>query len=108
MTFDREQVTREAARAEWAVVWPGLPYEEEFDRSFEQGTAATVPVIVRAVTDEIRALHYATTHCGTGVVRGCPACAGDDEPSCDACSYDWPCATIQLCIEIETLAGVQR
>ena len=60
---------------------------------FEEGTAAALPVIVRAVTDEIRALHQPS---------------GPRLPYCIADESIWPCPTVRLCDEIDQQAGVQR
>jgi len=53
MTFDRDKVTEDAARAEWSVVWPRIPYEVGVG-AFSEGTAAALPVIVAAVLKPIR------------------------------------------------------
>lgn len=57
----RQQLIQQAARAEWSAVWPGIAYDDGqaagATEGFEDGSAAALPVIVRAVTDEIRTLH---------------------------------------------------
>ena len=98
MTFDREQTIEQAARAEWAVVWPGIPYAEQAGE-FEVGTAAALPVIVRAVTDEIRALHPRPVNQVPNSFR-LHICGTDGD-------Y-WPCSTVRLCDQIDAQAGVER
>lgn len=110
MTFDREQVAEQAAqvihhhmkavrdRGDY-IVGPA---------SNDAATAALAP-IVRAVTDEIRALHQRDPsgafcdHCWGGpTVRHIPSRgSAASEPR-------YPCPTVRLCDEIDQAAGVER
>lgn len=86
--IDRQQIIEDAAKAEWAAVWPGIPYETSPDAhaAFAKGIAAAFPVIVAAVLKPIRELHR------------------EQFQFCRDCDADYPCPTIQLCDEIESSA----
>lgn len=97
MTFDREQTIEQAARA--IADAATVPFLGPLQRRY---AAATMPVIVRAVTDELRAQHQPK-------VVDSPY--DDSERTC-CChchpSEGYPCSTVRLCDEIDASAGVQR
>ena len=86
--IDRQQIIEDAAKAEWAAVWPSIPYETSpgAHADFAKGTAAALPVIVAAVLKPIRELHR------------------EQFQFCRDCDADYPCPTIQLCDAIESSA----
>lgn len=96
--FDRQQIIEDAAKAEWAAVWPGIPYETSpgAHADFAKGTAAALPVIAAAVLKPIREQH------------GVPHWCMDDEGRSDCYHPDgpgmpWPCPTARLCDEIDEM-----
>ena len=90
MTFDRDKVTEDAARAEWSVVWPRIPYEVGVG-AFSEGTAAALPVIVEAVLAEIEQLHQPMP----GSVS-----ALHPIPLCTCLISESPCPTARACAAI--------
>lgn len=96
MSIDRENLIEAAARAEWATAWPGVPVLPWVDQAegFKAGVAAALPVIVAAVTDEVRKLH--TNRCAS------PYCDGG---ACHECIKPYPCPTKRLLDEIDAAAG---
>ena len=92
--IDRQQIIEDAAKAEWAAVWPGIPYETSpgAHADFAKGTAAALPVIVAAVLKPIRELH-----CECDRMSRTPGCCWHD-------GHGWPCPTARLCDEIEAAA----
>ena len=113
--IDRQQIIEDAAKAEWAAVWPGIPYETSpgAHADFAKGTAAALPVIVAAALKPIRELHDPADNDAARTPR-CPECLGkagvhpcgcwrdvdEDGHICKACSKPgrvsepWPCPTI--------------
>lgn len=105
--IDRQQIIEDAAKAEWAAVWPSIPYETSpgAHADFAKGTAAALPVIVAAALKPIRELHApiaAADYSGgpfRGVTQVCTACGTDDG--------NWqrhPCPTVRLLDQIEAAA----
>lgn len=68
--IDRQKLIEDVAKAEWAAVWPRIPYEAGLG-AFAEGAAAAIPVIVAAVLEPIR------TNTETAAI-GCRA-RGDSE-----------------------------
>jgi hypothetical protein len=105
--IDREKLIEDAAKAEWAAVWPEVPWVDQAGE-FEAGTAAALPVVVAAVTDEVRKLHAPIDAMMYGqntvtAVKVCAACGTDNG--------SWqrhPCPTVRLLDEIDAAAGVTR
>lgn len=112
MTIDRDKLIEDAARAEWAVVWPGIPWTEDAGK-FKVGTAAALPVIVSAVTDEIRTLHVEGSRPDSEHYYCEPSeCdrAGEGElrPYCQECWTWYPCPTMRLVDALDAEYGVTR
>lgn len=116
MTFDREQTLTLARNALHDTACGERCEPTAMDLQTRQAERV-LPVIVRAVTDEIRALHvqHRDTHPDmAGQINRPWYCCGAvqlgirSESECQSCGMPHPCPTAELCDQIDQQAGVQR
>lgn len=103
--IDRQQIIEDASKAEWAAVWPSIPYETSpgAHADFAKGTAAALPVIVAAALKPIRELHASgePVCVETGHTPSLCPCS---EVFCEGCGESMPCPTVRLLDGIESSA----
>ena len=103
-TIDRAALIEQAARAQWASCWPGLPWpagDAITVETWSHDTAAALPVIAKALLAPLRELHSpidAVMFSGRTetLTKVCSACGTDDG--------NWqrhPCPTVRLLDAIE-------
>ncbi len=110
----REQLIEQMARAQFDAQDAFYPTPDEWDHMGTRERAewlaivgSTLPVIVKAVTDRMRALHE-------------PVEVEPSDTICGPCSFllpngryfgkveEYPCPTVRLCDEIDADLGVER
>ncbi len=106
--LNKAALIEQAARAQWASCWPGLPWpagDAITVETWSHDTAAALPVIAKALLAPLRELHPSIPRTGRAI-------GPDDEftrvirwMDCLGCGNRYPCPTVRLLDAIEAEAS---